>query len=156
MDGVLTRRQLTMLATLGSATLMLAALAFQHLGGLAPCQMCIWQRYPHVAAIATGGAAVLLGWGWLTLVGAAAAGTTAAIGFFHAGVEQGWWQGPTACSGGAIDEMSADDLLDQILTAPLVRCDDIPWEMFGLSMAAWNGVVSLMLCGLWILAYRQR
>lgn len=152
----MTRANLIALAALGSAALMAAALAFQHWGGLAPCQMCIWQRYPHVAAIATGAAAAVLGWGWLALVGAAATATTSAIGFFHAGVEQGWWQGPTACSGGPIDEMSADALLDQILTAPLVRCDDIPWEMFGLSMAAWNGVVSLMLCGLWIMAYARR
>lgn len=151
----MTRAYLTALAACGSATLLLAAFAFQHLGGLAPCQMCIWQRYPHVAAVTAGGLAWMLGWAPLLLAGAVAALTTSAIGFFHAGVEQGWWQGPATCSAGDIGDISADALLDQILTAPLVRCDDIPWDMFGLSMAAWNGIASLCLAALWILAYRR-
>lgn len=150
----MTFTRLSAMAALGSAGLLAAAFVFQLLG-YAPCQMCIWQRYPHAVAAAAGAAAVTMGWGWLALVGALSAGATSAIGFFHAGVEQGWWQGPTACSGGAIDQMSADALLDQILSAPLVRCDDIPWELFGLSMAAWNGIASLALCALWLMAYRR-
>ena len=151
----MTRANLTAAAALGSAALIAAALAFQHLGGLAPCQMCIWQRYPHVAAAVIGILALLTGWSLLLLAGAAGALITAAIGFYHAGVERDWWEGPATCSAGDIGNLSADDLLDQIMTAPLVRCDEIPWEMLGLSMAAWNGVISLCLCGLWLLAYRR-
>lgn len=151
----MTRTRLTALAILGSAALMIAALAFQHIGGMAPCKMCIWQRYPHVVAILLGIAALSLGKKTLLLLGAAAAATTAAIGYYHAGVEQGWWQGPSTCSSGTIEGMSADALLDQIMSAPLVRCDEIPWELFGISMAGWNALVSSGLAALWIMAYRR-
>ncbi|MGD9294899.1 MAG: disulfide bond formation protein B [Roseobacter sp.] len=151
----MTAARLTALAALGSAALMIAALAFQHIGGMAPCKMCIWQRYPHVVAILLGLAALTFRKNVLLLLGAAAAATTAAIGYYHAGVEQGWWQGPSTCSAGTIDGMSADALLDQIMSAPLVRCDDIPWELFGISMAGWNALVSSGLAALWIMAYRR-
>lgn len=131
------------------------ALGFQHLGGMAPCKMCIWQRYPHIVAICAGVLVAALGHRWMMLVGAAAAATTSAIGFYHAGVEQGWWEGPATCSSGAVSGLSPDALLDQILNAPLVRCDEIPWQMFGLSMAAWNAVISLVLVLLWVHAYRR-
>ena len=91
----------------------------------------------------------------LALLGALAAATTSAIGFYHVGVEQGWWEGPSTCSSGAIDNLSPDALLDQILSAPLVRCDEIPWEMMGISMAGWNALASLALAGLWLTAFRR-
>ncbi|NOD46328.1 MULTISPECIES: disulfide bond formation protein B [unclassified Ruegeria] len=148
---------LVALATIGSATLLLAAFGFQHLGGLAPCKMCIWQRYPHAVAIAIGAVALALPrFSILPLLGAAAAATTAAIGVFHAGVEQGWWEGPSSCTSGDISGLSTDDLFDQIMNAPLVRCDDIPWEMFGISMAGWNAIASAVLMLIWIAAWRAR
>lgn len=134
---------------------MIAAFGFQHLGGMAPCKLCIWQRYPHVIAILIGIVALKIKTPVLILLGAAAATTTSAIGFYHVGVEQGWWQGPTTCTSGAIDTLSTDDLMEQILSAPLVRCDDIPWELFGISMAGWNGIVSLGLAILWLMAWRR-
>jgi disulfide bond formation protein DsbB len=88
-------------------------------------------------------------------MGALAALATAGIGAFHAGVEQGWWQGPTSCSGGDIGAMSADELLDSIMAAPLVRCDEIAWSFLGLSMAAWNAAISLGLALLWLAAARR-
>lgn len=151
----MTGPQALILATLGSTLLMAGAYAFQHIGGMAPCKMCIWQRYPHVIAIAVGTVALVSGARWLALLGAAAAATTSVIGFYHVGVEQKWWEGPSTCSSGAIDDISPEALLDQILSAPLVRCDDIPWEMFGISMAGWNALVSLVLVGFWLAAYRR-
>jgi disulfide bond formation protein DsbB len=47
-------------------------------------------------------------------------------------------------------------LLDQIMNAPLVRCDEVPWEMFTLSMASWNAIASFVFVGLWLLAARAR
>ena len=147
------------LAGLGSALLLGGALAFQYVGGLAPCPMCIWQRWPHAAAVAIavvallGPAAAARG---LAAVGALAALTTAGIGVFHAGVEQGWWEGPTTCTSGSIEGMSTDDLLGQIMNAPLVRCDEIVWEFLGISMAGWNALLSLLLAGVWIAALRAR
>lgn len=149
------RFQLTTVATLGSAALLGAALVFQHVGGLAPCQMCIWQRYPHAAAVAIGVLALATGWAVLLLAGALAALTTAGIGAYHAGVEQGWWQGPSTCSSGDIGALDVDTLFDQIMSAPLVRCDEIPWQLFGISMAGWNAILSAGLAVLWIAAYRR-
>ncbi len=152
---MLNRRMLMLLAAGGSLALMLGALAFQHIGGLPPCKLCIWQRYPHVAAIAIGAVALRFGnaaWAWL---GAAAAFATAAVGGYHTGVERGWWEGPTTCTSGPIGGLSTDELFDQIMNAPLVRCDEVPWEMFGLSMASWNTVISLVLMALWIAAARK-
>ncbi|WP_050602370.1 disulfide bond formation protein B [Ruegeria sp. 6PALISEP08] len=148
---------LVALATIGSAALLLGAFGFQHLGGLAPCKMCIWQRYPHAVAIAIGGVALALPrLSFLPLLGAVAAGVTSAIGAFHAGVEQGWWEGPSTCTSGDISGLSSDDLFDQIMNAPLVRCDDIPWEMFSISMAGWNAIASAVLMLIWIAAWRAR
>ncbi|GGH17867.1 dihydroneopterin aldolase [Cribrihabitans marinus] len=140
----------------GSAALLLGAWGFQYLGGLAPCKLCYWQRYPHAVAALLGLAALALPGRALPLLGALAALATAGIGAFHAGVEQGWWSGPSTCSSGPVGGLSAEELMDQIMAAPLVRCDDIPWEMLGISMAGWNALISLGLAGLWLMAARAR
>ena len=150
-------RALGLLAAGGSAALLLGALAFQYLGGLPPCKLCMWQRYPHVGAIGIGAVAWLTGLGVLALAGAAAALTTAGVGVYHAGVEWRWWEGPNTCTAtGDIGGMEASELLDQILAAPVVRCEEVLWEFLGLSMAGWNAVISLALAGLWLLAWRAR
>lgn len=151
----MTAQRALLLATLGSAGLMIAAFAFQHIGGMAPCKMCIWQRYPHVIAIAVGIIAHFTGQMQLAVLGGLAALTTSVIGFFHAGVEQGFWEGPSTCTAGPVGGLSADQLMDQIMSAPLVRCDDIPWDLFGISMAGWNGLISLGLFVLWMMALRR-
>lgn len=151
----LNRRMLMLLAAGGSLALMLGAFAFQYIGGLPPCKLCIWQRYPHVVAIALGAVALRFGNAAVAWLGALAAFATAAVGAYHTGVERGWWEGPTTCTSGPIGGLSTDELFDQIMNAPLVRCDEVPWAMFGLSMASWNMVISLVLMGLWIAAARK-
>lgn len=151
----MTHTRLILLAALGSGGLLAGAFLFQMLG-YAPCKMCIWQRYPHVIAVGIGAAALLLKQKWMAALGAMATATTAGIGFYHVGVEQDWWQGPTTCSSGSIDNLSPDALLDQIMNAPLVRCDEIPWELFGISMAGWNALLSFCLMSVWVLAMRLR
>ncbi|MFP7672908.1 disulfide bond formation protein B [Marivita sp. S0852] len=152
---MLTRKMLMLTAAAGSLALMLGAYAFQHLGGLAPCQMCIWQRYPHIIAIAIGLIAVRFGNAALAWLGALAAFVTAGIGGYHTGVERGWWEGPTSCSAQSIGGLSTDELFEQIMTAPVVRCDDVAWAFMGLSMASWNMILSLILAGIWIAAARR-
>lgn len=152
----MSQHRLILFAAGGSAALLLGAFAFQHLGGLAPCKLCIWQRYPHAVAIVLGAIALLLPVPLLILLGAAAALSSAGVGLYHVGVEQGWWEGPTSCSAGAIGGVDANDLFDQIMAAPLIRCDDIAWQFAGLSMAGWNTVMSLVLAGVWIQALRTR
>lgn len=148
-------RALILLATLGSAALLIGAFGSQYIGGLAPCKMCLWQRWPHAAAVVIGLVALALGWTRAAWLGAIAALATAGIGVFHSGVEQGWWEGPSTCTSGDISRLSADELLDQILTAPLVRCDEIAWAFAGLSMASWNAIISLALALLWVMAARR-
>jgi disulfide bond formation protein DsbB len=152
----LTRRTLTLIAMLGSAGLLAGAFAFQYIGGLAPCQLCLWQRWPHGAAVLIGLAALALGWRVLALLGAVAALTSAAIGAFHVGVEQKWWEGLASCTAGSIKGISTADLLnpDVVVAAP-VRCDAIAWQMLGVSMAGWNVILSLVLVVVWIMAARR-
>lgn len=152
----LTRTQLIVIAAAGSAFVLLGAFGFQHLGGMAPCKLCLWQRYPHAAAVIIGGLALWLGGRILLYLGAIAALTTAAIGAYHTGVERKWWEGPTSCTGGDIGGLSADELFNQIMSAPVVRCDEIPWQIMGLSMANLNAVGSLVLAAIWLWAATKR
>lgn len=150
----MTRSVLILAAAGGSLALLAGAFGFQHIGGLAPCEMCLWQRWPHAAAVLIGLIALVLPGRLLPLAGACSALATASIGVFHSGVERGWWQGPTTCTSGPVGGLSAEDLMAQIMAAPLVRCDEVPWELFGLSMASWNALASLGLAMLWLRAAR--
>jgi disulfide bond formation protein DsbB len=117
------------------------ALVGQSAFGLAPCEMCWWQRYPHMIAIVL--AALAFFWRPVRpLVAVAALGILASglIGGFHAGVEYGWWQGLTACT--ASPFAAGGDPLDAIMKAPLIRCDVAPWSLFGISLAGWNFLFS--------------
>ncbi|HXC55587.1 MAG TPA: disulfide bond formation protein B [Rhizomicrobium sp.] len=127
--------------------LLLGALFFQYALNYPPCEMCHWQRWPHIAAAVVGlGGALLLGSGMLSarfapivaalaILGVAVSG---GLGVFHAGVEWHWWPGPTACTtgfhfnGGPLD-----------LNAPVPHCDIPAWTLFGLSLAGYNAIVSL-------------
>ena len=123
------------------AILLGGALVSQYGFGLYPCEMCMWQRYPHFAAI---GLALLASFAepkrFWTMLAALAILVSGGIGAFHAGVEQGWWEGVTGCA--TTVSTSDGDALEAILNAPLVRCDEIPWSFLGLSLAAWNFVIS--------------
>ena len=153
----MTARRLALIATLGSAALLLGAFGFQHIGGLLPCKLCLWQRWPHAAAVLIG---VLVVAGFsraLCWLGALATATTAAIGIYHTGVEWRWWPGPTSCSGGGTDlgAMDGADLLSLDTPAGVIMCDEIVWQFLGLSMAGWNAAIALGLTALWITAARR-
>jgi disulfide bond formation protein DsbB len=154
------RRFAIFLAAGGSAAVLAAALAFQYLGGLAPCQLCIWQRWPHAVAVGLGVLALILTRGAigriLPLLGSLAALASAGIGVFHVGVEQKWWEGLASCTAGSISGISTDDLLNpDVAVGAVVRCDAIAWQMFGISMAGWNVILSALLAMIWIAAYRR-
>lgn len=151
----MTRSFLVLLAAGGSAALLLAAFGFQHLGDMPPCKLCIWQRYGHVGAVLAGAVLLVAGSALPVWAGALSALSSAVIGGYHTGVERSWWEGPTTCTAGPVDGLSTDELLAQIMDAPLVRCDEVPWALFGLSMASWNMLAALGLTALWLLALRR-
>lgn len=141
-----------LLAAAGSAALMIGALIFQYGFGMAPCKMCIWQRWPHVIAIVLGAVIYFMPNRFIALLGGLVVFVGGGIGVYHAGVEQKWWEGPSSCTGSGLS--LTDNLLD--LTAPVhvVMCDVIPWSMFGISMAGWNAIISFGLVYLWFRAFK--
>ncbi|MBV1863929.1 MAG: disulfide bond formation protein B [Rhodobacteraceae bacterium] len=151
----MTRQQLILVATLGSAMMLAGAFGFQIIGEMPPCKLCLWQRWPHGAAVLIGLLAMLLPFRALSYLGALAAATTATIALYHSGVELNWWEGPTSCTSGSVSGISVDDLMKQIMAAPVVRCDEIPWSLGGISMAGWNGIISLGLAVIWLASARR-
>ena len=132
-------RLLALLLPLG---LLGGALGSQYIGGLHPCEMCYWQRWPHgaailIAALALTAPAASSRSRALTLLAAAAIAISGAIGVYHAGVEVGIFEGITTCS------TTRGMTLQDIVAAPLVRCDQVQWSLFGISMAGWNAILSL-------------
>jgi disulfide bond formation protein DsbB len=147
----MTRKNLMLLAAAGSLLLIVGAWGFQMLG-FAPCKLCLWQRWPHYAAIGIGVAVLIAGpYLLLGLAGALSALVTAGIGAYHTGVERGWWEGPTSCSGSGNDlaSMSGADLLSLDAPVEIVMCDEVAWSLFGLSMASWNVIASLIIAQIW-------
>ena len=135
-----------------SAAILAAAFASQYIGGLEPCVLCLYQRVPYGAVIALSGLGlglsalapppkgVIVSLGGLCAV---AFVVNAGIATFHVGVEQHWWQGTEGCVGAGGAARTIEELRAQILTAPVVRCDVVPWSLFGLSMAGYNVLASL-------------
>ena len=144
---------LALLAVAGG--LLAGAFAFEIWGGLKPCTLCLYQRWPHglvvifagLALGARGGAQTLL-----LVISAISLWTGAAIAGFHVGVEQGWWPGTASCG---TTETPGDlkSLMALLEAQPLTRCDEVPWSLFGLSMAAYNFIISLVMGGAsWVAA----
>ena len=124
---------------LGVPVLLLGGAYLSQYGfGLFPCEMCWWQRYPHFAAIVL---ALISAFAapkrlWIALAGLAIL-ISGLIGAYHAGVEYKWWEGLTTCSSTA-----GSGSLEDILNAPLIRCDEAQWRLFGISLAGFNFLIS--------------
>jgi len=131
------------IALLVPLALMAGALGSQYLEHLVPCEMCMWQRYPHYAAILAAALAILLRRTPLSLPLTILAGllilTSGGIGAYHAGVEYKWWPGPQHCTGTVAP---GADFLKRLLAAPVVRCDEPQWTLFGISLAGFNFLIS--------------
>jgi disulfide bond formation protein DsbB len=136
-----------LIALLLPLALLGGALGSEYLGGLVPCEMCYWQRWPHGAAILLAGLAFTGSPAsersrTLILLAALAIAVSGVIGVYHAGVELGIFEGLTTCAASASGATSAE-LLDQIMKTPLVRCDQVQFAFLGISMAGWNAILSL-------------
>lgn len=129
----------------------------EYVFGLYPCEMCWWQRDAHFVALALALLSFFLPAKrlWIALA-ALAILVSGAIGAFHAGVEYGWWEGLTTCTATSFGQSA--DPLEAVMNAPVIRCDDVQWEMFGISMAGWNFLFSTIggLLILWLLARKER
>lgn len=144
-------RAAPLLVALASAAILGSALASQYFGGLQPCELCIWQRWPYVATILLGLVAAALS-GAARRVLLVLAGLVflagAAVAAFHVGVEQHWWQGLASCGGNLPRAQTVEELRAALLAQPVVRCDEIAWTFLGISMAGWNFLLSLGLAAL--------
>mgnify|MGYP001179092852 FL=1 len=143
---------LVWIAFIGSLSLLLGAYAFEFLGNLKPCKMCLWQRWPHIGAILIGGLIFYTKSRLLMRMVGIMLFVGALIAFYHVGVELNWWEGPSTCTSGSINNLSSTELMNKILQAPIIRCDEVQWSFAGLSMAAWNGIFSLVLSFCWLRA----
>ena len=127
-----------------------AAWLAQYGFGLAPCELCYFQRYGYWTVIAIGVLTIIFGRrpkprkAWLTLMGLALLGV-AGIAIFHVGVEHGWWQGTSACVGASTAGMTTEELTKAIMDAPVTRCDEPAFVFLGISMAGYDAIYAILL-----------
>lgn len=147
--GMTRNEEIARAIALGLPLLLLAgALGSQYLGGLYPCEMCHWQRWPHYSAVLIAGAAFFAPQrslrASLTLIAGLLIGISGAIGVFHAGVEYHWWNGITACTSTvSMIGTTPAERLAAIMNAPVVRCDAAQWRLARISLAGFNAILSL-------------
>ncbi|MEO0412926.1 MAG: disulfide bond formation protein B [Pseudomonadota bacterium] len=138
-------KQTLLFSFLIPAALLGGALAFQYIGGLLPCDLCLQQRWPHGAAIALG--AIGLGFTRLapvmSVLAPLAVMASGAVAVFHSGVERKWWPGPP-CASSVDPNLPPAEYIKAIENAALINCHDIPWSFLGLSMANYNAIISLV------------
>jgi disulfide bond formation protein DsbB len=142
--------------TVIAAATLAGAWFFQLVLDIRPCPLCLEQRYAYYLAIPLAALTALaagrnapraLVLGGLLLLALAALGN-AVLGTYHAGVEWGFWQGPTDCSGPVGNLGSAGTLLERLDTAKVIRCDEVQWRLLGLSLAGYNVLISLLMAAI--------
>lgn len=137
---------------------ILGALGSQFIGGLVPCELCLEQRMAYYSGLPILAATLVL-WNRLPLavwyiaiaVVTAIFAWGAYMGAYHAGVEWGWWPGPTACTGTGSGELDFSQLND-INATRVVPCDAVQFRFIGISLAGYNALVSLAIVGLLLIA----
>ncbi len=152
------------LVALVSFGALAAAYMAQYWGGLEPCVLCLYQRYVYMAALAVGVAGLAVAGSpavgrWTLIAAGLVFFSGAAIAAFHVGVEQRWWRGTAGCHAPALDmNASVEQLREQLLETRFVPCDEIPWSLFGISMAGYNVLTSLALAAasLWAAGLLRR
>jgi disulfide bond formation protein DsbB len=140
-----------------SVAVLGGALVSQYWGGLAPCELCVLQRWPWVVSIAISaiGTRVANRWAlsWIALTLAAVFAVSSALAFYHTGVERHWFAGPSACTGAATAADTLEELKARILGQMPVRCDEPAWSLWGISLAGWNLLASLVMGGSCLAAF---
>jgi disulfide bond formation protein DsbB len=143
----LTTRTFALFVLAASIAVLGGALISQYWGGLAPCELCLLQRWPWRVAIALGLVGALAGprlkLKWASGVCILVFGASVAFAFYHFGVEQHWFAGPSACTAQTSGAMTLEDMKRQIMGAQPVLCDQVQWSLFGISLAGFNLLASL-------------
>mgnify|MGYP005724433943 FL=1 len=130
-----------------SASLYACALWFQYVGGLMPCNLCLWQRWPHIIIVLISVIALFVRIPRVVLTAIAiTAATSVILATYHAGVEWQLWSGVGGCTASLTSSGDLTSLTDSLLATPFVRCDEVAWSFLGLSMAGWNSLFSLDIC----------
>src|SRR5690348_5052374 len=157
----LTARPFAGFVFVASALVLGAALVSQYWGGLAPCELCLKERWPWDAALAIAALWFLLSGrvpgGWPAVVLALIFAAGAALAFYHVGVEQHWFAGPSSCTTNATGAQTVDDLRKQLLAIEPVLCDQVQWSLFGVvSLAGLNLIASAVMAVVCLFAARGR
>ena len=142
-----------------SAVALGTALSSQYWGGLLPCELCYLERWPWGIAITVSLVALLVG-GRKALPGVAVAtaivfAASVAIAFYHVGVEQRWFAGPTACTAQDIGAMTLEEMKRQILATAPVQCDKVQWSLLGVSLAGWNCLASFVMASISVTVFMR-
>jgi disulfide bond formation protein DsbB len=155
----LTTRMFAGLVLVASAIVLGTALLSQYWGGLAPCELCLMQRWPWAIAIVISLVVVLVGeragLAWVALLLGLVFAVSVVMAFYHVGVEQHWLAGPTACTASEGGAMTLEQMKQQILGTAPVLCDRPAWTLVGVSLAGWNLLASLVMTGCCIVAWLQ-
>ncbi len=138
--------RIALLVGAGGACLFLGALGFQYIGGIAPCEMCHWQRWAHIGAALTGIVAITMTKRDSTAQGLARIAilfvlTSGLIGAYQTGMEYHLLPGPAACSGHRY-------ILDSSGPPPDVQCDVVALPLFGISIASYTALCSFLIAAL--------
>jgi len=149
MESLLASRTALVLIALASALALGIAFISQHVFYLPPCDLCIYQRYPYVIAIALCLVTLMPAARpfavWAFILSALFLSINSGIAAYHVGVEQHWWIGPEGCTGPSGTPQTLDALRAQIAATPVIRCDNIVFSLFGISMAGYNALFALVL-----------
>ncbi|MEI7607135.1 MAG: disulfide bond formation protein B [Rhodospirillaceae bacterium] len=125
-----------------------AAFFMQYVVGVQPCILCLYQRVPYVLVGVLGLTALVFGGRRKTLrvvllvLMAAAMLIDCGTAIFHVGIENHWWAGTPGC-GVPAPAASVEELRARLLEGPVVRCDEVAWSLFGISLAGYNIVITL-------------
>jgi disulfide bond formation protein DsbB len=136
-----------------------SVLVSQYWGGLTPCELCVLQRWPWVAAVVISLIGIKvskrLALRWVALTLAAVFAVSSALAFYHVGVEHHWFAGPSACTGAATAADTVEALKARILGQMPVRCDEPAWSLWGISLAGWNLLASLVMGGICLAVFSR-
>jgi disulfide bond formation protein DsbB len=139
---------LQIILTLAAFFALLSAYSAEHFFKLRPCSLCLFQQYGFIIICLGGCVAVVLTFlkvhvKKISLFLATLYMINAGIAFYQVAVEHRWVEVPTQCQNKKLFGNSIEELREQLLNTETVRCDQVQWSLFGISMAGYNALYCL-------------